>query len=435
MRRFIPGFVFTIVRTSTVFIAALINRFPSRKLIVIGVTGTKGKTSTANFVADVLRATGERVAAITTANFRFPSAAWINTTKMTTPGRFALQKYLRRAVDEHCKYVVIETSSIALDQHRLTGVNFDIGIFTNLSPEHIEMHGSFENYKEAKKKLFARVAIAKKKPRVPKVSIVNVDDPVAEEFLRYPIDRIFGYSITGKSSPIGQSVIAENIATSRDGATFNLQVAERKISVQIPVVGFFNVSNALAAICVLLSQNVPLEKIAAMAAAITAVPGRMEFVKTSLPFTVIVDYAHEPKSLRSVLSEIRSWQPHRIIALIGSAGGGRDKARRPVLGQIATELADLTIITNEDPYDENPADITGQIVAGAVAAGAKSGEDFVEILDRKQAIAHALKIAQAGDVVILTGKGSEEVIMGAKGERTPWSDRGVVQELAAKMVN
>lgn len=434
LKKFVPKPLISAYHWALAHLAAARYGWPSRKLVVIGVTGTNGKTTTANLITAVLEGAGEKVGLTTTANFRIAGAEKLNALKMTMPGRFFLQKMLRRMVDAGCGYAVIETSSQGIEQHRHLGIEYDVAVFTNLTPEHIEAHGGFENYKRAKLQLFRHVARGTRKRlpgrgEVAKTLIVNLESSFAGEFLDFPADRKFGYRVAGGETVVVGSDVevieAQDYVTAPAGSSFRVDRAG--FDLNLP--GRYNALNALAAVTVGVSQDLGLEAMSAALVRVVGVPGRFERVDEGQDFQVIVDYAPEPESLRQLHSVIDALPKKRLIHVLGSAGGGRDKARRPVLGEMAGRRADVVIVTNEDPYDEDPQVIIEAVAAGARAAGKKEGENLFLISDRRAALEKAIGLAGAGDIVLLTGKGSEQAIMGPDGSSTPWDEREVARKI------
>jgi UDP-N-acetylmuramoyl-L-alanyl-D-glutamate--2,6-diaminopimelate ligase len=337
-------------------------------------------------------------------------------------GRFKLQKLLRQMVDEGCRYAVIETSSEGILQYRHKGIDYSVAVFTNLSPEHIERHGTFENYRAAKLKLCQ--AVAKKRDGI---GIYNLDDASVDYFLACDIYNKIGFGTRNKYQ-LERFYKISDINLFQDKTEFSIN-NER---FQMPLIGEFNVYNAAAAICVAQSQGISTNKIKEILENAKPTPGRLEVIKGDQPFTVIVDYAHEPASLEAAYRAIKVFNPKKIIALLGAQGGGRDKAKRPELGRIAGQYADTIIVTNEDPYDENPQQIIDDIKQG-ITPRLRSGQNLFEILDRREAIKKALNLAEAGDIVILTGKGGEVWMCGPNGEKIPWNEREIVEEGLKKL--
>lgn len=384
-------------------LAAVYYGHPSRHMKVIGVTGTKGKSTVVLMIAHILEAAGHRVASIGSLGTRIGSQSWPNTLKMTMPGRFYLQRFLARAREARCEYVVMEVTSEGLAQNRHYGVSFDAAVFTNLHPEHIESHGSFDRYREAKEKLFAVT---------PGTHIVNADDAASEFFARHPAQRTIFFGI-GRGDIRASHVVA-------DAYSASFQVFDTQCT--LPLGGRFMVMNALAAIATAAMYDIDVPTSCAALKALTMVPGRMQYVQRQ-PFAVVVDYAHTPDSLRAVYETLKPQGGGRLIVVLGAAGGGRDTWKRPQFGAIAGEHAHEIILTNEDPYDEDP-----DAIVRAVHAGIPAGASVRVIMDRGQAIRAAIRLAQPGDVVVITGKGSETSIAGPRGLRIPWSDAETAQQ-------
>lgn len=412
-------------------LAALAYGFPSEKMVVIGVTGTNGKSTTSAFIARVLEEAGHKVGLTTTFNFRIAGKEWLNDSKMTMLGRFRLQKMLAQMVSAGCTYAVIETSSEGIAQHRSAAIHYDIAVFTNLTPEHIESHGSFENYRDAKAKLFSGLMARRKRlngKTVNKVIVSNIGDAHGDFYLRFRANKKYGYFVPGARDgekkheaewPVAV-VKAMNVRTAPDSSTFSV----RDVPFSLKMPGLFNIENALAAVSVALSQGIPIETAAAALRKVTGVPGRMEFIDEGQPFKVLVDYAPEPESFRKLYDVVRTMAVSgKIIHVLGSCGGGRDRDRRPVLGRLGAEGANIVIVTNEDPYDDDPAQIIDEVAAGAAAAGKKEGANLFKILDRRAALEKAVSMAAPGDLVIATGKGAEQAIVVAHGKKIPWDDR------------
>jgi len=387
IKKFLPQRVLDFYHFILPFFGALIYRFPSRKIKVIGVTGTNGKTTTTEMVAKIFEKAGYKIALLNSIRFKIADEEKINDLRMTMPGRFFIQRFLRKAVNKGCQYAILEVTSEGIKQHRHKLINFEVAVFTNLSPEHIESHGSYEKYREAKGKLFQ---VTKN------IHVINIDDKEAEFFLKFKAKRKITYGLEKG------------------------EVNFKKYPFQLKLPGLFNVYNGLAAISVALSQKIDFEIAKKAIEEIDYLPGRMELV-IEKPFKVIVDYAFTPNALEKVYQTIKNdFQPKRMIAVLGACGGGRDKWKRPVLGEIAAKYCDEVIITNEDPYDENPWQIIEQVASGTKGKAKK-------ILDRREAIREALKEAREGDAVIITGKGCEPSIC-IKNKKIPWDDRKVVRE-------
>lgn len=439
------------------WLAALWYGFPSDKLIIIGVTGTTGKTTCVYLIAKMLEVAGYKTGFTSTAMFNDGKSEWLNDKKMTMTGRFFTQKIIKKMVKNKCQYCIIETTSQGIEQFRHRFINYDILVFTGLYPEHIEAHGSFEKYKEAKGKLFQHLKKCKTKyadenkiihhaisgfkkigfNRIKKIIIANGDDECADYFLDFWAEEKMSYKVKSKklkvksNDAIIQEIIAENIQTIENGTSF---VAEDK-EIYLSLLGEFNVSNAMTGVAVGLSQGIDIKKIKAGLESVKNLPGRLEKINEGQNFTVIVDYAFEPNAVAK-LYEVTSLMPHqKIIHVLGSAGGGRDISRRPVLGKLAGENADYVIITNEDPYNDDPYVIIEQVAIGAEKLGKVLNKNLFKILDRRVAIAKALNLADIGDIVLITGKGCEQAICMADGKKISWDDRKVTEEELKKIIN
>ncbi len=428
-KKILPSFVLDWYHFCLALLAALVYGFPGRRLKVIGITGTSGKSTVVALTTAVLEEAGFKGASLSSIKFCIAGKEEINTKRMTLPGRFFVQQFLRRAVMSNCQYAVLEITSEGIVQHRHRFIGFEAVVFTNLSPEHIESHGSFEKYRQAKGQLF----VAAKN-----IHIINLDDENAEYFNQFKAKEKWGFSTNEKlkiknekqQPEIRNLLEAKNIEVSEMGLKFSVNGLEFNLK----LLGEFNVYNSLAAVSVGLSRGLSLEAISGALEKVRGVPGRMEFINEGQNFKVLVDYAPEPESMRQLYKTVHDSKfinpDSKIIHVLGSAGGGRDKSRRPILGRIAAENADYVIITNEDPYDEDPKEIINQVAAGA--AGKEENVTLFKILDRGEAIAKALNLARENDLVIITGKGSEQAICVADNKKIPWDDREKVREILKK---
>ncbi len=409
------------------FLAAWWYGFPSKQMTVIGVTGTKGKTTTCNLIAQVLEYSGRKTGLATTVNFRIGEKEWVNDTKQTMLGRFALQKLLREMAGAGCRYAIIETSSEGIAQYRHRFIDYDVAVFTNISPEHIERHGSFENYRAAKVKLFSR--LAKKKNTI---GVYNMDDPNVGFFIQPKVEKKFGYSIRGGADSI---LLAERkeFAGYFPVADLVLKINKTKFRLdkgvyETSLVGEFNAYNAVAAAVTCLALDIPTGRVQNALASSRPVPGRFEVINAGQPATVIVDYAHEPASLEAAYRAAQLFEPKRIIGLLGAQGGGRDVWKRAAMGRIAARHCSVMVLTNEDPYDEDPMAIINDIWKGIYEVS-KNFKPVYMIADRREAIRKALLLGKRGDVVILTGKGGEVWMCVENGRKVAWNERRVVEEL------
>lgn len=406
------------------FFAALLYGFPGNKMIVIGVTGTNGKTTTVNLVTNILNVAGEKVGMTSTINFQIGEERWVNDLKQTTVGPFYLQRLLGRMVREGCKYAVVEVTSHALLQSRVYGINFDVAAFTNVTPDHVEYHGSFSNYLNTKGELFKKVSKGKRKFGVPKVLILNADDKYYDYFDQFQADRKITYGLKMAT------VYAEKIEKKPEGSDFILHVPNNAIPMYMPMPGEFNIYNALAAASIGLALQVPLDAIKDGIQKSSSISGRFEHVDAGQDYSVIVDYAHTPEALDNLLRLYKKLTEGRVFVVFGATGGGRDKGKRSEMGRIADEVADYVIVTDDDPYIEDEWSIIEQV---SEKISRKEGQDFWKIPDRKEAIRLALMMAKKGDTVVIAGKGSEEVMM-VRGKRVPWNDKLVVKELLEKEI-
>lgn len=406
-RKIIPPRLFRIIQPLYHYLLALFAVlwywFPSRKIFVLAVTGTKGKTTTIELVNAILEEAGYKTALSSTLRFKIGNTEERNLRKMTFPGRFFIQRFLRNAVREKCDYAIIETTSEGARQFRHRFIDFDALIFTNLSPEHIESHGSYEAYRDAKLSI-ARAVAKSHKPK--KIIIANKDDKEGGRFL----------SIPG---------ITESIPyTLQDGAPYtltkeNIHLVFKGVPIATKLSGEFNLYNLLAAATFADREHIGASIIKSALERFNGVPGRMQKIDAGQDFTVIVDYAHTPDSLEKVYE---TYGLSRKICVLGAAGGGRDTWKRPVFGKIADAHCSDIVLTDEDPYDDDPEAIVEEIAKGISRPVVK------KILNRREAIRHAISLAKTGDTVIITGKGTDPFIMRANGSKEPWSDVAVAEE-------
>lgn len=433
LRKLTPKPVFRLYHYTLARIASLIYGNPSNRMYVIGVTGTNGKSSTVRMIYKILEESGEKVGAAGTVEFKVAETEWLNNTKMTMVGRFQLQKLLRDMYRAGCTTAIIETTSEGIVQFRHTGINYDVVVFTNLTPEHIESHGSFENYRDAKAKLFKHLARCKKKHRskifpdqkdslIDKIAVVNADDPHAEFFLSQGEYRKFGFTLKSNANNLKFDTL---ITAKRAGQTaFDVNGTV----INMKLLGEYNLYNALAAFTATIPSFVKPQYAKAALEKIENIPGRLEMIPNNKGIQIMVDYAPEPESVRQLYKVLKEIPYERLIHILGSAGGGRDTARRPILGELAGEEADIVIVTNEDPYDEDPMQIINAVAEGAMNKGKQLGINLYKILDRREAIRHALALTQPNDLLLITGKGCEQAIVVKNREKIPWDDRVVIQE-------
>lgn len=421
--RILPAYHFTLA-----FLAAARYGFPSRRMILVGVTGTKGKTTTCALIAQIFAAQGHAVGMATTVNFKIREREWVNDTKQTMLGRFGLQRLLARMAKAGCTHAVIETSSEGILQYRHRFIDYDAAVFTNLTPEHLERHGGFDKYCEAKLKLFERVA-----RKSHGIGVYNLDDDNVSHFLAPAIKEKYGYTL--EPALLQERVRADAITTVRvtdielknDSSSFVVN----KESYRTPLVGKFNVANAAAALATALAFGIPTETIKRALSRAAPPPGRMEQLHTAMGFTVVIDYAHEPASLEAAYRAIRDagiMRPRaKLICLLGAQGGGRDAWKRKEMGKRAGQACDAIVLTNEDPYDENPLRIISGVKDGVIESQFPAANLFI-VPDRREGIRKALSLAARGDAVALTGKGGEVWMCVANGKKIPWDERRVVDE-------
>lgn len=393
LKKIIPKSMLNFFRPSyhltLAFLGALIYKFPSRKMKVIGITGTSGKTTTVEFLHRIFLEAGFKTSSFSSERFKILDKTEPNLLKMTMPGRFKIQKFLKKAKNVGSEYVFLEITSEGIKQYRHKFIKFYAALLTNLSPEHLESHGGFFNYRAAKTKLF----------KIAPIHILNGDDSNFDFFSKIPsIEKIV------------------------------FHIADYPRDLNLKLEGEFNKYNALAAITFASFEGVSYEISKKAVQEIEVMPGRMEYIKTDKNFKVLVDYAFLPQTLQKVYKTEQEKIKNTdggLICVLGAAGGGRDKWKRPILGEIAAEFCKKIYITNEDPYDDDPMEI--------INAVAGNHKNFIKIIDRREAIRKALKSARENDTVIITGKGAEPWIMDKNGVKIPWDDRDVVREELEKL--
>jgi UDP-N-acetylmuramoyl-L-alanyl-D-glutamate--2,6-diaminopimelate ligase len=400
IKKLIPKFIFQLYHYLLALIGAVRYGFPSRKLFVIGITGTKGKSTTVVLTGKIFQEAGYKVGWISSLTINYGKEEIMNKYHMTMPGRFFIQSALARMVRNGCKYAIIEVTSQGVEQFRHKFIKFSGAVFTNLAPEHIEAHGSFEKYRAAKLKLFKATAKTKDS-----IGIYNADDENIEWFLKYSIKHQY------KFSPKND-----------------------KTDLRLNLIGDFNHANALVAITIAKSQGISTEIAKAALEKIKFIPGRMEEINEGQNFRVIVDLAHTPDSFEKVFRVFKQMPHRRIISVFGSAGGGRDKWKRPELGRIASENSDIIILCNEDTYNENPDEIIEQIASGfsQIQNSKFKIQNLYKIPDRRTAIHKGLSLAKENDIVLILGKGTEQTMVIGK-NKFHWDDREVVREEYQKL--
>ncbi len=411
LKRFVPTTLFRAVQPPyhyfLSFLGALYYRFPSKEITVIGVTGTKGKSTTVELINAIFEADGKRTAVVGTIRFKIGEKTERNMFKMTMPGRFFMQKFLRDAVNAGCDVAIIEMTSQGVVQYRHKFIHLDALVFTNLSPEHIESHGSYEKYIAAKLELARELEHSQKRPRY---MIANKDDDQGSAFLATDVEHALPYGLSDLEL---HTLNKEDISLVIQGTT-----------IRVPLIGLFNVYNALASITCGRAFGIPMKTIHKALTNLSPIKGRVERFKSpknaERKITAIVDYAHTPDSLEKLY---QAFEKETKVCVLGNTGGGRDTWKRPEMGRIAHTYCDRIILTNEDPYDEDPKKIVDDI-----ARGIEDESKLSIIMDRRKAIRTALEEAPEGSVVIISGKGTDPYIMGPHNTKTPWSDAKVVQQ-------
>jgi len=418
-------------------LGAIIYRFPSRKIKVVAVTGTKGKTSTVEIVNAILEEAGKKTALLGTLRFKIGNKSRPNLYKMTVPGRMFIQKFLREAVNAGCEYVVMEISSEAIKQYRNKFIDLDALIFTNLAPEHIESHGSYEKYVNAKlsiakqleksslpEKIFAdvkskilralnitfNVSAKTLTGKKNKTIIANIDDKEGKRFLDIDVPHKVVYSL----NEVHDAIISEDTT----------EFTYKGVRIETKLLGKFNIYNILGAIKYAEGEKIDLTIIKSSLVKLTEISGRAQKIDEGQDFKVVVDYAHTPDSLRAIYE---TFSDSKIIGVLGNCGGGRDKWKRKEMAEIADKYCKEVILTDEDPYDDDPREIVEDMAKYFKKIKPKI------VMDRRMAIANAFRLAQKGDVVIITGKGTDPYIMRKDGVKETWSDADVVREELKKI--
>jgi UDP-N-acetylmuramoyl-L-alanyl-D-glutamate--2,6-diaminopimelate ligase len=421
IRRFIPRRLFNALNPayhySLAYLGALAFRFPAKKITIIAVTGTKGKTSTTEVLNAIFEAAGHKTVLLNTIRWKINETSIPNNRKMTIPGRFFIQRMLRKGLSADCDVAILELSSEAAKQFRHKYVYLDALIFTNLSPEHIESHGSFENYRKAKLSLTETLCLKLKKRSV---IVANSDDPESVHFLNCGAQEKFPYSIKD----------GEPYEVKPDGVAFTW----KGTTIHSPLRGVFNLYNCIAGATCAAAFGITPQAIKEGLEKLSLIKGRVEFVKldgdhplkVKQTFDLVIDYAHTSGSLTELY---KTFANQRIIAVLGNTGGGRDKWKRPEMARVADTFADEILLTNEDPYDEDP-----QAIIDEMLPGFKIHTPTI-IMDRRAAIHEAISRANAGDAVLITGKGTDPYIMLANNRKLPWSDYQVAYEELEKVLS
>lgn len=390
-------------------------RRPARHIKIVGITGTKGKTTTAEIVNSILEKAGYKTALAGTLRFKIGARAKKNLLKMTMPGRFFLQKFIREAVDEGCDWIILEMTSGGAEQWRHYGIDLDAFIFLNLAPEHIELHGGIERYRDMKHRLATCLESGHKGKTV---LVLNRDTEESKRYLDIQATERVTYSLAD----------AKPYKLSDTGMTFTLG----DIGVKTKLVGEFNLSNIMAAAAFASAFGVELETIKLTLETFRGIRGRVEGVDEGQRFKLVVDYAHTPDSL---LALYKTYEDKKIVAVLGNAGGGRDTWKRPEMAKIADQYAEYIFLSNEDPYDEDPRAIVDEM------AEAIESTPMSIVMDRRKAIRKALETAEKltnkneNVAVLLSGKGTDPYIMGPKGTKIPWNEAKIARDELRKLIN
>ena len=421
IKKFIPDSILKWLRPpyhfALAYLGAILYKHPSKELFVIAVTGTKGKSTITELIRHILTADGKKVASLSTIDFKIGDDVEKNLYKMTLPGRFFLQHFLREAVKADCTHAVIEMTSEGAKQFRHKFVHLDALVFSNLTPEHIESHGSFANYKAAKLAIAKQLEDSGKQPRY---VVANTDDDHGADFLKFKVEEKLPYGLDS----------LKLYSLHKNGISLIFDVGQgEEISIKVPLVGLFNVYNTLAAITLTKALGVSLKTIESSLRDLPPIKGRVEHfhspTSATKQITAIVDYAHTPDSLEKLYQAFKDVPK---VAVLGNCGGGRDTWKRPEMGSLAERYCDYIILTNEDPYDEDPEKIVEEM-----AKGIEDKSKLEIIMDRRQAIATAIAKASQNGYVLISGKGTDPFIMGAHNTKQPWSDAQVTQAELAKL--
>ena len=414
-------------RQSLTYLAASFYGWPGRKLTVIGVTGTDGKTTTCNLIYHILKEAGLKAGMISTVNAVIGEDVLDTGFHVTTPDAHDVQRYLAKMVEAGLTHVVLETTSHGWAQYRVDACEFDIGVVTNITHEHLDEHGSYENYRAAKARLFSSLEMTKEKPQGnPRLAVLNHDDQsfaFLNEFVK--VNKV-NYGLTPRAEAQGL-----DIHYTPAGMEFFAKHDKFRVTTKVNLVGEYNVSNCLAALsAAVFGLGIDPEIAAQGIANLPGIPGRMERIDMGQDFSAIVDFAHTPNALKMTLETARQMTEGRVIAVFGSAGL-RDKEKRRMMAETSTELADLTVLTAEDPRTESLDGILAEMGAGARSRGGSEGKTFWRVPDRGEAIRFALRLARSGDVVLVCGKGHEQSMCFGRVEHL-WDDRTAMRAALAE---
>ena len=414
-----PQVVVSDTRLALALLSSAFFNHPTRAMVVVGVTGTDGKTTTTTMIQQMLLGAGRRAGSMSTVDIRVGPEISTNESRQTTLEALEIQEQLARMRDSGIQDVVIETSSHGLALQRVAGCDYDVAVFTNIAHEHLDFHRTIEAYREAKATLIDLTARSAAKG-LAKTAVLNRDDPSYAYLVRKPITQCISYGVQ-----LDADLKAGRVDASAEGLEIEATTPLGSLKLHLPVTGRWNASNALAAAATGVALGLSLREIRQGLESFTGVSGRMERIDLGQPFSVIIDYAHTPQSLEKVLRELRPVTSGKLIAVFGSAGD-RDREKRPWMGEIAARLSDYAVFTNEDPREEDAGAILAEIAAGAEEVGWKEGMNYARIEDRSEGIAHAVRRAAAGDTILLAGKGHERSILIGRGKQ-PWDERAAAE--------
>jgi UDP-N-acetylmuramoyl-L-alanyl-D-glutamate--2,6-diaminopimelate ligase len=414
-------------RKAVALLSAAFFGYPARKLQVVGVTGTDGKTTTSTLLHSILREAGRNAGLISTIRAEIAGRSYDTGFHVTTPEAFDVQRYLNDMVEAGTDVAVLETTSHALDQGRVLCVDYDVAVVTNVTHEHMDWHGSWENYMAAKARLFEMLNTSYRKPATPKAAVINADDQSYAWLRKIPADMQYVYGLDRRQQP---DITADDLEFRSEGTRFVVQTPLADIPVRLHLPGRHNIYNAMAAVGAALALGAPVDAIRQGLEAVDQIKGRMEWVEGARPlgFDVVVDFAHTPNGLEKTLELARQLvdpRGGRVIAVFGSAGL-RDRAKRGMMGHVAGRLADLSVVTAEDPRTERVEDISAEIARALVEEGRTEGVDFWQVHDRTEAIGFAIGLARPGDMVLSCGKAHESSMCFGT-EETPWDEFAAVR--------
>ncbi|MGB4594930.1 MAG: UDP-N-acetylmuramoyl-L-alanyl-D-glutamate--2,6-diaminopimelate ligase [Anaerolineaceae bacterium] len=417
------------MRRVMAYIASALNNFPARKLRVIGITGTDGKTTTTSMIHHILTEAGIKAGMISTVSVRIGTEELDTGFHVTTPDSPDIQRYLAMMVDAGMTHCVLETTSHGLAQQRVAACDYDIAVITNVTHEHLDYHGTWQNYLEAKGKLFEYLSeTPRKRIGNPRMAVLNKDDRSYSYLKRVSTPRQISYSMINEAS-----LWADNIENTPQMLRFRCHISKHVYSVQTRMIGIYNVSNCLAALgATVLALGIDTKTAIQALKTLPIVPGRMETIDLGQDFSAIVDFAHTPNGLQRALETVRQLTDKRVIAVYGSAGL-RDREKRRMMPKVSIANADISVLTAEDPRTESLAAILEDMALSAVEAGGVEGETFFRIGDRREAIRYAVKIAQPGDLVVVCGKGHEQSMCFGTTEYL-WDDRNALKAALSELL-